>query len=191
MSGKKHFGDTTLGEGISLALIILALCLGFGGCVHLASAAPISDPILPDSHLTPGVALTNVTVEQICQPGYAKSVRDVPESEKRQVFIEYFGSVPAQPGNYEIDHLISLELGGSNDIRNLWPQSYQTQPWNSHVKDKLEDRMAALVRAELQKHGPSAAETLLRQYQQEISKNWIAAYRQIFNEANNGNEGTP
>ena len=36
---------------------------------------------------------------------------------------------------------ISLELGGSNSVRNLWPQSYQTAPRNAHVKDKLENRL--------------------------------------------------
>lgn len=116
-----------------------------------------ADPILPDGRMTPGVALTNVTVEQICHAGYAKSVRNVSEATKRAVFIEYFGKVPNQPGNYEIDHLISLELGGSNHIRNLWPQSYTTEPWNSHVKDRLEDRMAFLVRQQLQMHGMAAA----------------------------------
>jgi hypothetical protein len=44
-----------------------------------------------------------------------------------------------KPGEYEIDHLVSLELGGSSSIRNLWPQSYVTEPQNAHVKDKLEN----------------------------------------------------
>ncbi len=26
------------------------------------------------------------------------------------------------PYAHEVDHLVSLELGGSNDIRNLWPE---------------------------------------------------------------------
>jgi hypothetical protein len=39
-----------------------------------------------------------------------------------------------------VDHLIPLELGGSNDIANLWPQSYVTV-WNAHMKDRLENRL--------------------------------------------------
>jgi hypothetical protein len=37
---------------------------------------------------------------------------------KAQVHREY-GIASHQSGEYEIDHLISLELGGSNDIKNL------------------------------------------------------------------------
>jgi hypothetical protein len=29
---------------------------------------------------------------------------------------------------FEVNHLISLELGGSNGIKNLWPQPYYPQP---------------------------------------------------------------
>src|ERR1019366_6216507 len=103
-------------------------------------------PLLPDAKMSPGNAFTNVTVEKICTKGYANvlhgGVRNVPESEKRAVFIEYFGSVPPHPGDFEVDHVVSLEIGGDNSISNLWPQSYLTKPWNSHTKDALENRMA-------------------------------------------------
>ena len=56
--------------------------------------------------------------------------------------------VDGVPGNHqgecrgsegcEIDHLISLEIGGSNDITNLWPQPFQGT-WNAHMKDALEN----------------------------------------------------
>lgn len=144
-----------------------------------------ADPIRPDARLTPGVALTNVSVQQICRPGYSKSVRNVPETEKRAVFIEYFGAIPAQPGNYEIDHLISLELGGANDEKNLWPETYDRAiPWNARTKDKLEDWMARQVRFTLRRHGPIAASLLLKQYQAEISQDWIAAYQKYIGPQN-------
>ena len=60
------------------------------------------------------------------------------------MFAEY-GITRRAPREYEVDHLISLELGGSNSIRNLWPQSYLTQPWNAHVKDRLENNLHAMV----------------------------------------------
>jgi hypothetical protein len=116
---------------------------------------------------------TNVTVKQITQKGYAYKlnggVRHVTAAIKRQVFAEYFGRVPGMQGHYEIDHLISLELGGSNDPKNLWPESYYTVPFNGHVKDKLEDWMAANIRHELERHGHEAATALLKQYQREIA----------------------
>jgi hypothetical protein len=133
----------------------------------------------PDAKLTPGDTV-DVDIATLTTPGYSNKlnggVRNVPESVKKQVFINYFGKVPSNPGDYEIDHLISLELGGSNDIKNLWPQSYVTQPLNAHIKDKLENRMAALVRRCLYAYSKKEATQLLQQFQTEISHNWIAAY---------------
>src|SRR5215475_10142586 len=107
--------------------------------VIFASAQRVSPPVLPDPAKTPGDILA-VTKADICVPGNSKKVRDVPESVKRQVYASY-GITSHQPHEYEVDHLISLELGGSNSIKNLWPQSYKTQPYNATVKDKLENKL--------------------------------------------------
>jgi hypothetical protein len=101
--------------------------------VNLHSAADtISQPLMPDPQLTPGDVLST-EVAAICTPGYPKSVRNVPVSVKNQVYRAY-GILSHKPKEYEIDHLISLELGGSNSIKNLWPQSFVTQPLNAKVK---------------------------------------------------------
>jgi len=131
------------------------------GAVH-----PVSPPILPDSAKTPGDTL-DVTKNDICVPGYSKKVRDVPESVKRQVYASY-GITSHQPHEYEVDHLISLELGGSNSIKNLWPQSYVTTPYNATVKDKLENKLHKLV---------CDGAIDLRTAQHAIATNWIEAYR--------------
>ena len=89
-------------------------------------------PILPDPKLTPGDTF-DVTAQDVCVPGYAKKVRAVPHWLKKQAYAEY-GITQYKPGDYEVDHLIPLSLGGSNSIRNLWPQSTRTSPWNSYVK---------------------------------------------------------
>jgi hypothetical protein len=81
---------------------------------------------------------SDVTATQICVPGYAKSVRDVSVSEKTQVYAGYGLAYPQAPGAYEVDHLISLELGGSNDIANLWPEAAQPPP-GFRQKDGFED----------------------------------------------------
>jgi len=133
------------------------------------------DPILPVSSVTPGVIFTNLDINTLVGRSTG-SVRNVPDSEKNQVFMNYFGYIPANKGNYEIDHLISLELGGCNDIGNLWPQSYITKPWNSHVKDHLEDHCAALVRKDLKQNGSEHATILLNQIQYDISHNWTNAF---------------
>ena len=135
-----------------------------------------SDPVLPDKKLTPGAILTsNATIT--CVSGYAGKTRNVPDSVKRKVFIAYFGVFPSNRKDYEVDHLISLELGGSNDIKNLWPQSYVTSPLNAHIKDRLEDWMAESVKSTLKTKGPSEASALLSKYQKEIATNWVAAYK--------------
>jgi len=123
-------------------------------------------PIVPDPKLTPGDAF-DVTAQDLCVPGYAKKVRNVPEEMRQEVYREY-GITYHGKGDYEIDHLISLELGGSNSIKNLWPESYWTSPWNARVKDRLENRLHELV---------CDGELDLKTAQREIAANWIEAYK--------------
>ncbi len=87
-----------------------------------------------DMTCTPG-AILNVTAKTVCRRGYSKSVRNVSTKTKNQVFKEY--GIEAHSGStYEVDHLISLELGGSNDIANLWPKP-QTHALDSTRRTKL------------------------------------------------------
>jgi hypothetical protein len=119
---------------------------------------------LPNRGLTPGVAL-KVGPAQICRPGYASSVRNVPESEKEAVYARY--RIPHVPYAHEVDHLVSLELGGSNSIRNLWPEPYAGR-WGARTKDVLENRLHELV---------CAGRLRLRSAQRIEARNWVAAYR--------------
>ena len=147
--------------------------------ILLLAMPVIAQPIIPDSHLTPGAIMPGVTVEQLCQRGYANVVnggaRHVTEAQKKAVFIAYFGKVPANPGAYEIDHLISLELGGSNDNGNLWPETYLGM-WNARVKDRLEDWMAAQLRRTRKSSGHDVAAATLARFQAELAANWTNAY---------------
>src|SRR5207253_407214 len=92
---------------------------------------------LPDIACTPGAIIAGATKDQVCTPGYSKSVRNVPTAIKDEVYSEY-DIVSHQPGEYEVDHLISLELGGSNDIANLWPEAAEPRP-GFHEKDRVEN----------------------------------------------------
>ena len=127
------------------------------------------DPILPDPKMTPGATLP-VASGDVCVSGYSKKVRNVPSSVKKQVYAEY-GITSHKPGEYEVDHLISLELGGSNSIKNLWPESYLTRPWNAHVKDKLENELHDEV---------CSGKIDLATAQHEIATDWIASYKKHF-----------
>lgn len=93
--------------------------------------------MLPDKACTPGAVFPGVTKDQICTSGYSSQVRNVPDAVKNQAYAEY-GITSHEPGQYEVDHLISLELGGSNDIANLWPEPAVPTP-GFHEKDKVEN----------------------------------------------------
>lgn len=85
----------------------------FIGLLLLATSLyAVQDKFLPDPNLTPGAIMNAVTKDEVCAPGYSKSVRHVPESEKKQVYQEYNMQPHKSPCPCEIDHLISLELGG-------------------------------------------------------------------------------
>jgi hypothetical protein len=105
---------------------------------------------MPDTNLTPGDVNPALTKDKLCDKSFhTATVRAVTESEKRQVFEEYGVKcipVTAHEGNFpkcgtfEIDHLVSLELGGSNDIKNLWPQPVDSPGViGFHTKDKVEN----------------------------------------------------
>jgi hypothetical protein len=123
---------------------------------------------LPDADCTPGDILPDATVSQICTPGYSSSVRNVPDSEKSQVYAEY-DIASHTTGEYEVDHLVSLELGGSNDISNLWPELAEPRP-GFHEKDMTENYLHDQV---------CSGAISLQQAQEEIATNWLAVYNQM------------
>jgi len=123
------------------------------------------DPVRPDLKITPGVVDPNATIEKICTVGYTKTVRNVSVKTKNQVFANYH--INKVVDRYEIDHLISLELGGSNDIKNLWPESYTTSPLNAYKKDALENKLHDLVCAD---------KITLEEAQRVIVEDWVKAY---------------
>jgi hypothetical protein len=123
---------------------------------------------LPDRRCTPGAVFANATASEICVSGYSSSVRNVPYSEKRAVYAEY-GIARHTRGQYEVDHLISLELGGSNAIANLWPEAARPVP-GFHQKDSVENYLHDQV--------CSGALTLTTA-QRIIARNWLVEYRKL------------
>lgn len=97
---------------------------------------------LPDLKITPGDVL-DAPLRTLCAAGYSATVRNVSRSVKLKVFFEY-GIDPRDAALYEIDHLISLELGGSNDIANLWPEPYAPTP-GAREKDQVENALRRAV----------------------------------------------
>ena len=147
-------------------LATVALFLAFAAASLSAQQPEFTPPILPDAKLTPGDTL-DVTLADIRETGYSSRVRNVPVAVKREVYASY-GIQSWGKGQYEVDHLIPLCIGGSNSKRNLWPQSCLTQPWNAKVKNRLEYRLLSLVRS---------GKVDLATAQQDIARNWIDAYK--------------
>lgn len=119
-----------------MRLPIWILGIAVMGAVPVASA---KDLTLPDPTLTPGAARA-LSLDVICKTKWGKDARHVTAAMKRQVFENYGltgkddpSCVADKSGRHcEVDHLISRELGGADDVKNLWPQPYGSSPWNAH-----------------------------------------------------------
>jgi hypothetical protein len=128
---------------------------------------------LPDPGLTPGVVL-NLSVREICGTKWGKDRRHVTAKMKRVVFHEYglTGNKDkyCRPGGCEVDHLVSRELGGADNVRNLWPQPYTPDPatgCGAHQKDRLENELHRLV---------CSGRMPLAEAQHDIGVDWVSAY---------------
>jgi hypothetical protein len=152
------------------------------GPVHPSPQAPhVKAPLprpayLPDPKLTPGIVL-NTDAKAVCERGYAGKVRAVSVATRREVFRRYgLESVPLdwRPYAYEVDHLISLELGGSNDLSNLWPEPRELvvngRKVGAEEKDRAEDATHRAV---------CKGEIGLREAQKQISSDWTVLYRRF------------
>jgi hypothetical protein len=119
-----------------------ALTMGMEAPAPLVPPERKGPPSLyPQSSLTPGVTFPNITGDDVSVPGYAKRVRAVPDAMKRAVYLRY-GLDPSKHDTAEVDHYVSLCLGGTNDIENLWPEPAVTPDAPGqvgfHEKDAVE-----------------------------------------------------
>jgi anti-sigma factor RsiW len=135
--------------------------LGQSDSTQLASA-------LPRRRLTPG-ATRAVRLDDLCRDDDPGADPPVNASLERQVLAEY-GVPSAARDGYQLDYLITPDLGGSAEIRNLWPQPYSTS-WNARVKDDLENHLHTMV---------CEGKLPLAAAQDEIASDWIAAYKREF-----------
>jgi hypothetical protein len=112
----------------------------------------------------------DVTVDDVCKPGYAKKARAVPKSLRDQAYQSY-GIAFQRRGDYQFDDLIPVSLAGSNSVRSLWPQSANTSAWNARTKDVPEARLRKLV---------CTGQLDLRTAQHAIASDWIKAYQRWY-----------
>lgn len=138
----------------------------------LAMNLGIAGP-LPDARITPGALNPDVTQatigKTICVPGWTATVRP-PASKTDKIKRAMLSTMDDKaPAHYELDHLISLQLGGHpSDPSNLWPESYAGS-CGARVKDRIEGKLKRLV---------CSGKMTLESAQTAIRTDWVAAYRQ-------------
>ncbi|MCZ9882729.1 hypothetical protein [Arthrobacter sp. B2a2-09] len=130
---------------------------------------------LPDPACTPGAADPAVTPENIdstiCTSGYTATVRP-PASDTDKVKAESlreYGQTAMKTTEY--DHLISLELGGTNSVSNLWPEPNKAgATGTTNPKDAVENTLHKAV---------CTHKVTLSAAQQAIAHNWVTAIRDL------------
>jgi hypothetical protein len=136
-----------------------------------ALAVPaLAADIRPDPNKTGG-SLDYGTPREVC--GHSREHRHFSNTRRDEV-LRLYGMLPGPHPDYEIDHLVPVCLGGSNDVSNLWPQPRRSiEPkWNAEAKDRLETVLCNLVCDGLLDIGDA---------QEAIIKDWIGAYH-LYNE---------
>ena len=128
---------------VAVAILVLGLValsvVRFGGST---APAVLASPTMTPGSLNPDV--TQDTIGQtICVHGWTATVRPPTEytNQLKSQQMPLYGE-SGSPSDYQEDHLISLELGGSpTDPRNLWPEPY---PRATDV-DKIENELNSEV----------------------------------------------
>ena len=145
------------------------------------TAASGDAPFLPNPVTQPGALnpdVTQATIQTtICVSGYSSKIRPpVSYTDKlKATQITEYGYTDTNPADYEEDHLISLEVGGSpTDPKNLWPQPRHTTPYNASVKDTLENTLHGMI---------CSGQITLDTAQRAIATDWVAAYRQYIGQS--------
>ena len=118
---------------------------------------------LPDPRCTPGSYDPVMTRARICAAGYRTSSYRPPESQTYHA--KYYVVEPAYGQRHirgELDHLVPLELGGSNDMKNFWVETGSIP----NPKDTVENRLHREV---------CAGKISLHTAQLDIAHNWTTA----------------
>lgn len=167
-----------------LAAIALAIGLSFAPSIGFASTTDIPVTRLPDPKITPGLErATDKTDIYICgtTKGTRHSTKEIrkklTQSIKEKVYVQYHlkshtdGQCNGVKQFCQVDHLVSLELGGNpDDLSNLWVQPYEGE-WNAHDKDRLENELHKQV---------CLGNMDLVDVQNRIKTNWIQLYKEVF-----------
>jgi len=144
--------------------------LSAGQC-HAVTVNAANGDFLPDPSCTPGAADTAVTqanlASTICASGYTKTIRPPVSETGRAKYLSLAQYNLAYSKTTEYDHLISLELGGTNSTSNLWPEPNSSSAASfNNPKDAVENALNAAI---------CSHKVTLVAAQNAIASNWITA----------------
>ncbi len=166
-SPKDFFAGGT--ASVKIAELLASTSQEFSIDTRTKNSGCVINGSFPDHLCTPGAIFPDAGTSTICVKGYTKKVRSVSASLKKKVYLEYGIAYPQPTGSYEADHLIPLELGGSNDIANLFPEAGDPQP-GFHEKDLVENYL----------HNEVCNGHLdLLKAQKQIANDWLSVYNDL------------
>jgi hypothetical protein len=159
------------------AAVALTLVSGSAIAATTTTKATTPDWVLPNSTVTPGATNANVNQanikDNVCKANWTGTVRPpvsytnkLKATQMASTYKTLVATFGASAANYEEDHLISLQLGGSpTDPKNLWPEPYAGN--NARKKDVIETKLKNLI---------CTGKIQLADAQKAIATNWVLAY---------------
>ena len=141
---------------------------------HRTQTSQCSRSARPDRLCSPAAYYSRLTRRVICAASFrTSSIRNVPQTEKFAVERAYGMAESYYGHTIEIDHIVPLELGGSNALANLFPEPGSGAA-NYHFKDALENRAKAAV---------CDGQLSLRTARMGFARNWVALYHRLYGHA--------
>lgn len=134
--------------------------------------------MLPDPACTPG-SVGSTDANAVCVPRFSVQRRPSTyntDPVKTAAMLAY--RIPiADRKRVELDHLVPLELGGSNDVSNLWPQISDLSLVDEHnSKDQVENRIKlAVCRDQIPRAMCRDRGACLTIAQEALARDWTAA----------------
>jgi hypothetical protein len=138
--------------------------------VDAASGKFLPDPVCTPGAVDPGVTQANLA-QTICRSGFSSLVR-APASETdkaKKLSLQQYGETASSTTEY--DHVISLEVGGTNATSNLWPEPNATNATGvNNPKDPVENQLHTAI---------CSGRISLVDAQKAIATNWTTALNAI------------
>jgi hypothetical protein len=137
-----------------------------GAAAACALALPaVAAAQLPNTYNTPG-ATTKANAKEICAADYATSQKPASGWQKTTA-LERYGIRP-ETFSGDLDHLVPVALGGSNDPDNLWPMRGKDE-FTPAAKAQLAERLKQMV---------CDGKLSLKDAQNAFKKDWTKTYKQ-------------